>query len=180
MTADLPTPLFRIEFADHPQLGRIEPCIEAAAIEGTLDDDAIIAASKQMLSFAALAVAGLYVDPNALQTDNEYMARNSEVANQLRPSAVRLVPESIGLPESAKFTSYLLEGLDSEQRDWMRVISACCEEDAKFQARWQMALEGAPGVSNINNHVAAMERAIVTRCIVTVTLDPEIPTLPQP
>jgi hypothetical protein len=181
MTAHHATPLFWIEFADHPQYGQIEPCIEVAVIRGPLNADTMIAASKQMLSFATLTAAGKFVDHDAFQTDEEYMARNTEIADQLRPSAIRLAHESVSAAGAIRPTTYALEGLNWEQREWRGVVAALNAEEAQFQARWQMALEGAPAVTDVDTHIAAMERAVVTRCEVTTTLESEMAAaLPQP
>lgn len=168
-------PKFTIEFADHPEYGPITSCIEEADIEGPVDADAMIDAVKQVLTFASLAVAGRFVDYDAFRSDQEYMARNTELAGQLMPSAMRLVPESVDLPDGAEASAYLVSGLDSEQREFTGTVRAFSVEDAKFQARWMMALAGAPGIKDLEGHIADMERSIVQRCETAPELDPGLP-----
>ena len=157
-------PVFMIHFAEHPKFGGVEPWLESIDLTGPVGLDALIDAVAQTIRFATLSVAGKYVEPDPLETDNEYLARNSEVARQLKVSSMHLVPESLGLPAGTRPSEYRLQGMDCEQRDWTGNVRAINQIEAEFQARWQMALEGQPAVQDIENQVTAMERAIVTRC----------------
>lgn len=157
-------PVFKIQFAEHPKFGDVEPWLESVDLTGPIHVDALIDAVAQTIRFATLSVAGKYVEPDPLETDNEYLARNSEVARQLKVSSVHIVPESLGLPAGTKPSAYRLQGMNCEQRDWNVNVMATSQVEAEFQARWQMALDGQPAVQDVESHIAAMQRAIVTRC----------------
>lgn len=176
------SPVFMIHFAEHPEFGKVEPWAEAADVPEPMDVDALIDAAAQTVRFATLSVAGKYVGPDPLETDDEYLARNSEVARQLKVSSMHIVPESLGLPEGSRPSEYLLQGADWEQRDWTGNVRATNPAEAEFQARWQMALGGQTAVQDIEEHIAAMERAIVTRCepLVCVASDTEVTHPPHP
>jgi hypothetical protein len=155
---------FKVTFADHPILGPIAPAFACNVgwQEGLkkLDAEHMVKALETVILWARRDVASRYINYEATiaeANDSAYLERRDKLAEQFIPSAVDLVPESIGLPADAERVRYFMNGVHPDDgggwSDWSYGI---IPEEAVVHALWMMALNGEDLPEDMEIHISNM------------------------
>ncbi|MGY3581867.1 hypothetical protein ACVIGB_000062 [Bradyrhizobium sp. USDA 4341] len=155
---------FKVTFADHPILGPIAPAF-ACNIgwqEGlkALDAENFVNVLETVINAARKDVASRYINYEATIAeagDSAYLNRLDKLSEQFIPSAVDLVPESIGLPADTERVRYFMNGIHPDDGgSWSDWSSGIIPEEAVMHALWKMALNGKELPEDIELHVSNM------------------------
>lgn len=165
---------FEVIFADHEMMGKLVPVIVRHIPlqdrgSKTLTAEAMAAALEDILLQARRDAAASYLNYEATITavgDSGYLDQRDRLADALVPSAVNLVPESVGLAADTPRVRYFVNGTHPDDgggwSDWVDGISS---EEGRFHALWKMALDGRELPDDIDDHVGAMQECTIDYCV---------------
>jgi hypothetical protein len=162
MTAAAQTASFRISFAEHERFGRQADyvlenfgIVKSDNFQGFRADQ-MVAALPQILRQACVKAAARHVSYEDMvakgKNDSAYLDLCDRLATGFRPTAVAPV-RGMG---SVRFRCNGIY-LNGDGDGWTGLVEGCDEEEAKFQAKWQMALASAGDPSKYEDFADIMD-----------------------
>jgi hypothetical protein len=156
------TASFRVSFADHPGYGPQQDyvltdfgIVPSDNFQG-LEADRLVAALPEILRQACVKAAARHVDyekmTEAGKSDSDYLDLCDRLASGFAPTAV--VPVRDIEPRRFRCNGIYL---DSEGDGWTGLVMGADEEEAKFQAKWQMALACAGDTRRYDDFAELMD-----------------------
>jgi hypothetical protein len=163
---------FRVSFAPHPIHGPVEDFVlQQHGILGELPDltvRSLVDGIAEIIRVACVKAAARKVDFDVF-SDSDYLDLCDKLGLEYQVTAITFE----GRGETVR---YLCTGVLAESGAiWTGEVMGVDEEDAKFQAKWQMALASSVPTTDYDGFAAAMDESEIATCAL---IEPEASTAP--